>query len=292
MKRPRCTAEIAGLRRRAVPILQQAGFDVAEISTLLNCYANNYAQRPGVRKPDAVRTATMAGMFRDGKTLEYIGAQFGISRERVRVILKHAGVTRTEGGAAKWSKDRRSRAAQKRDESAMRRWGCTHAQRQELQALQTQAKTRELGPIGAFARQKVNALTRGIGWNLTLWQWWTIWHESGQWENRGRRKGQFCMSRIADTGSYEAGNVRIVTVEENIAEAYVTSPLARRKKNSVYRDDLGMTKRERAYFDLAQTGLPPKEIASRLGVSSHTVSCMMVSLRKRARFAMSQETAA
>lgn len=296
MKRPRCTAEVASLRRRAVPVLQQAGFEISEISALFAIDANNYAQRPGVCKPDLARDATMASMFRDGKTLEYIGAQFGLTRERVRQILKVAGVHRTEGGREKCTEARRSRAAQRRDEACMQKYGCTHAQRQELLVLQRQALSRERGPIGAFGRQKASAVQRGIGWNLSLWQWWTVWQESGKWEQRGVRKGQYCMSRIGDSGPYELGNVRIVTVTENIKESYATLPWEKRERVGEHRDALGMTARERAYFELAQSGLRASEIAARLGVKAGTVSCLMASLRRRARAtptpAPSQEAAA
>jgi hypothetical protein len=42
------------------------------------------------------------------------------------------------------------------------------------------------GPAHAFRQQRNNARRCGIGWELTLWQWWSIWQASGKWPERGR----------------------------------------------------------------------------------------------------------
>lgn len=60
-----------------------------------------------------------------------------------------------------------------------------------------------------FAEQRRNAKRRGILWQLTFAEWWTLWQESGQWENRGRLRGQFCMSRFGDQGPYALDNIFI-----------------------------------------------------------------------------------
>jgi hypothetical protein len=43
--------------------------------------------------------------------------------------------------------------------------------------------------------------------------------DSGKWEQRGRRKGQFVMARHRDLGSYAIGNVRVCSITENSDEA-------------------------------------------------------------------------
>jgi hypothetical protein len=60
---------------------------------------------------------------------------------------------------------------------------------------------------------------RGIEFLLTFEEWWSIWQASGKWELRGRRRGQYVMARYGDQGAYEAGNVRICPVSENVAES-------------------------------------------------------------------------
>jgi hypothetical protein len=74
------------------------------------------------------------------------------------------------------------------------------------------------GAVDAYNRQKCNAGKRGIGWNLTLGEWWRIWSDSGKWAERGRGRGKYHMARNRDGGTYAAGNVRIIVCEDNLAE--------------------------------------------------------------------------
>ncbi len=70
-----------------------------------------------------------------------------------------------------------------------------------------------------YDRQRWNALRRGIAFELTFAQWLEIWEQSGQLENRGRRSGQYVMSRNGDQGPYAVGNVSIKTTGRNLAES-------------------------------------------------------------------------
>lgn len=70
-------------------------------------------------------------------------------------------------------------------------------------------------PLNRYLEHKVHAERRGIEFRLTLAQWWTIWEESGRWDQRGNKRGQFGMARSLDRGPYAVGNVEIQTVEEN-----------------------------------------------------------------------------
>jgi hypothetical protein len=38
----------------------------------------------------------------------------------------------------------------------------------------------------AWLRKKAQAVFRGEQWTLTIEQWFKLWDDSGQWENRGR----------------------------------------------------------------------------------------------------------
>lgn len=75
-------------------------------------------------------------------------------------------------------------------------------------------------PEGKFSAQKRKAKQRGIGWELSFIQWWTIWMESGKWDSRGQGADSYCMCRTKDTGPYVVGNVRIDTHHENGLETY------------------------------------------------------------------------
>jgi len=67
----------------------------------------------------------------------------------------------------------------------------------------------------AFNEQKRHARQREISWELPYWEWLQIWQDSGHFEERGRRKGQWVMGRNGDTGPYAAGNVKIIRCEVN-----------------------------------------------------------------------------
>src|SRR3990167_6073746 len=73
-------------------------------------------------------------------------------------------------------------------------------------------------PKRKYKSHRARAMWAGIPFLLTFEEWWEIWQASGHWEERGRRKGQYCMARFGDKGGYEVGNVRICTTEENHAE--------------------------------------------------------------------------
>jgi hypothetical protein len=70
----------------------------------------------------------------------------------------------------------------------------------------------------AYREQKGAATTRRIPFLLTFEEWCAIWEASGKWEQRGTRKGQYCMARFKDAGAYVLGNVRICPNAENHAD--------------------------------------------------------------------------
>lgn len=165
------------------------------------------------------RAAPMAALYKEGKTLQEIGDIYGVTREYIRQCLRwYAGVSAEEGGAATMRERRRQAAKARRDATYLRKYGCAFAHYKELRAIGKKMMAdgfcRERTPIGAYRSQKSNARRRGIGWELTLWQWWTIWRESGHWHERGRGQG-YVMCREGDTGPYAVGNVFIANARDN-----------------------------------------------------------------------------
>ena len=70
-----------------------------------------------------------------------------------------------------------------------------------------------------YLQQRAQARMRNIPFTITFDQWCDIWSTSGKWNQRGRRKDQYCMSRIADQGGYDLGNVFIQLQGDNVKEA-------------------------------------------------------------------------
>lgn len=157
-------------------------------------------------------------MFIAGAVQQAIGSKFGITESRVCQILKRDGVSRNDGGGLLNARRRAAQTAARRaavlDEKALREFGCTHAQLQTLRAMGRGKRC----PITAFFEQRLNAKNRGVPWNLTLWQWWGIWRDSGKWGVRGKSGNGHCMGRYFDVGTYEVGNVYICTIGRNIRD--------------------------------------------------------------------------
>lgn len=72
----------------------------------------------------------------------------------------------------------------------------------------------------AFKQHQGNAALRNVEWALSFDEWWAIWRESGKWDKRGAKIGQYCMSRVGDTGPYAIGNVFINLASENVGSAH------------------------------------------------------------------------
>ena len=170
---------------------------------------------------DTSRDADICERFASGQTLKVIGEHYGVCRERVRQILKRYGMTREHGGQSKHTlinaRKRRAFNKERTAERLMSCYGCTIDQWKFLRAYCNDYKQT---PIRRWIEQKRSAKERGIAWSLTLWDWWTIWCESGKYKERGRGMGKYVMGRIADTGGYSVGNVEILKHEDNSKDYY------------------------------------------------------------------------
>lgn len=176
------------------------------------------------RKETIEKARLMGALYRNGYTLQQIGDQYGITRERVRqLITKYEGLRGKDGGySAKAAKSKAERR-QKAEARCYRKWGCTVEQYKRLlkmgREMTKAGESFQRTPTGAFARQRENSRKRGIGWELTLGQWWHIWEQSGKWEQRGRGQG-YVMARVGDDGPYAVGNVYITTAIDNSSNAH------------------------------------------------------------------------
>lgn len=174
---------------------------------------------PSRRKGAAERAEAMAALYRGGYTLESIGAQYGVTRERVRQIVhSYYKLSMKDGGLHVAAAKRREMARSTRNSRCIQKHGCSLTQYRELQRIGAAMQAAGYGPmqtpIGAFRTQQHNADARGVEWKLKLWEWWQIWQDSGRWEQRGRGSG-YVMARHGDEGPYAVGNVFICHATEN-----------------------------------------------------------------------------
>ena len=95
----------------------------------------------------------------------------------------------------------------------MTRWGISYADHIAIR------EKFGFAPFKAFDEQRYSAGYRLIPFNLTFSEWWELWQTSGQWKNRGRgTRLSYVMARLGDSGPYAIGNVRIITMGENMVE--------------------------------------------------------------------------
>lgn len=162
--------------------------------------------------------------FLNGATTVELGKKYGVSRERIRQLLKMEGYTSKDGGHfGGINKERRLAANNKKkqdiqkikDSRVKRIYGCSYALWEELggHTYKTANGDDPSQPIYKFRNIRNQCKHNGIEWNLTLEQWWDIWQKSGQWKNRGTKKGQYVLARKDKSKPYKIGNVHVVLAE-------------------------------------------------------------------------------
>ena len=81
-----------------------------------------------------------------------------------------------------------------------------------------------------FQVQKRHAKERGILFEMSFGEWIKWWENNlgHNWRNlRGRKRGQYCMSRIEDKGSYRIDNIECKLTSENCIERKENGTAAR-----------------------------------------------------------------
>lgn len=140
------------------------------------------------------RREDMAAAFIAGSTMQEIADHYGITRQRVQVLLAREGIKRESGGKFL---------------GLCLNYGFASAS--EFNA----AKRLYPACMLRFKEHKRNADVRGIEFRFTLKQWLDEW--GSKWSERGRGDG-LVMCRFNDIGPYEPGNVYIATAAQNASD--------------------------------------------------------------------------
>ncbi len=104
-----------------------------------------------------------------------------------------------------------------------------------------------------------------IEMRFTFEEWLQFWLDSGHWDERGAKKGQYCMARINDLGHYEKGNVEIKLSSANAGEATSRSnkgrELSEEHKAALSAAGMGrqFSDEHRANISAAKLGVPRDE---------------------------------
>ena len=213
-------AEVARLYREGISLVnlsKRFGIGISWISQILT---QRGVSRRGRGRPRGFvndvatrqRNESIVQLYQEGLTLAIVGQKFGITRERVRQILKCQEVSKAEGGRAVALQHREVRKAQDKEALYLARFGHTAAEHRRL--LQMDHESRKAGVpqehlIMYRFRQARNNLQKHYSWSLTLAQWWAIWEASGKWLLHGRGTGYYGMVRLDRSKGFEPGNVEI-----------------------------------------------------------------------------------
>lgn len=171
------------------------------------------------RKAAPEHAQAMADMYRNGFTLQEIADLYGgITRERVRQIIRKLGITGKDGGvhvnSVRRKAEKRAQSKLKQDHRRLRYFGCTQDEFERYNGSptigdQTHAKY--------FRSQSKSAQANGYEWKLTFPQWCEVWGKSGKWGRRGLGFDLYCMARKDRHKPFEVGNVEIITLGERSA---------------------------------------------------------------------------
>ena len=159
-------------------------------------------------------------MLSSGANQSEVARAFGVTRQAVSWLINKYGLSVNVAAQVAIKEEKRANlVAKKRDPICFKRYGCSYKQWQEIPK---SAKT-------AYRTQKSNAGSRGIEWGFNLYEWWSIWRDSGKFAERGTGRG-YVMGRIEDAGPYKPGNVYICTQVQNMQDSYIFKPASQRRK--------------------------------------------------------------
>jgi predicted DNA-binding protein YlxM (UPF0122 family) len=156
------------------------------------------------------RDQRIVNMFTAGKTMAEIAAAVNLTRQAVQQILKKEEIEVSKGGSALRSQINKSQRDKEQKKQEMQKchakWGCYP---HDLCSLRTMSTDVKKTPIARYIQHRSNVLRDGIEWELSLWDWWTLWSASGRYHQRGRGKNKYYMARKNPTVGYTVENVII-----------------------------------------------------------------------------------
>jgi hypothetical protein len=151
----------------------------------------------------------MVSMYTNGDTLEKIGIKYGVTRERIRQYLSSRGITRENNPRHEFivtrNLKRREEDLAAQNERSLARWGVSLSERKELTTM---------GVLSAYRNHERAATRDGYSFEMSLKEWWCAWKDSGHWDQRGKGKDKYVMTRIDRTLPLNIGNYEIITLSK------------------------------------------------------------------------------
>jgi len=154
----------------------------------------------------------------NNRTMQDIGDEFGISRERIRQILKDNNVSATAGGATARGKLRREREEQELADRTERRYyrtyGCDEKTVREINGGRELSNNRSPAARYKFYKWNLKRL-QGLECAMSLPEWYSVWQKSGHYSDDSLRT-QYGMVVVDKTKPVTADNVKIMKVKNAV----------------------------------------------------------------------------
>lgn len=200
-------AELHDLKPYAIEsIIRKAGFKVS----------NKKRGRPSTSENPSDRAIAMASMIKEGSTLEEVGDLYGLTKERVRQIIKPLGVTGKHGQSMRAEKNaakKNQRLEQARNLKAMKYWGVDHKRLMRL-------KKHNPADVKGYEQQRNNSLRRGVEWRLSIDEWMDMWKRSGKKRWKGRGANKYVLTRKRGRGPFSVENC-IVAKQQDSSRSFI-----------------------------------------------------------------------
>lgn len=147
-----------------------------------------------------------------------------VSYQAVHRILKKNNLTRKDGGKSVQTAAKKKGQAEAKIEKLDHRYGCTEEQWQLLRGMADAYKDTPLAVYNTFKNNFKN-LYPDITFELSLWDWWSMWDESKKWGQHKRNpSGMFVMSFVDAKKPFAKDNARIIAFADLLREQRAPKP--------------------------------------------------------------------
>jgi len=187
---------------------------------------------------NALRDGQIVERYLKGNiTLRQLGAEHGISCERVRQVLDTAGINSRRIRTIR----RQVRAQQAQERRCVKRFGVDTATHGGIRdgdaALRREGVT--LGVIRCFERDKRRAKQQGVAWELDLQQYAWLWSDFGRFDRGTIAKPEYELGRLDESAPFSYDNAVFDTIcprkpEEIVKRKYTGLPTGVRRVGKRY----------------------------------------------------------